>query len=57
MAIDRQESPYRRGNRYDANREAGDRRVVGRVVREDEGIIVRGPRYGGPMGLFSFGND
>jgi hypothetical protein len=47
----------RRGNRYDANREAGDRRVVGRAVREDEGIIVRGPRYGGPMGLFSFGND
>lgn len=44
----------RRGNRYDEGRGAGDRRV-GRASREDEGTMVRGPRFGGPLGLFSFG--
>jgi hypothetical protein len=47
----------RRGNRYDEDRGAGDRRIVSQAVREDDGIVARGPRYGGPMGLFSFGNN
>jgi hypothetical protein len=45
----------RRGNRYDADRGAGDRRGFGRAMREDDGVVVRGPRFGGPLGLFSFG--
>jgi hypothetical protein len=47
----------RRGNRYDEDRGAGARRIVSQAVREHEGIIARGPRYGGPMGLFSSGNN